>query len=76
MVNRMRVWRLLTEAGYVGNDCVGMESDAIQSDPHLMARYIAGQVMDCIEAGMAPHPITAKFVEDYKAIAKATGAVR
>jgi len=42
----------------------------IETEPTIMAEYIMGQVMGCLDQGMPPHPMTMTFVERYMAIEK------
>lgn len=59
------VWSILEVHGYVNNDCVGFDKSEFEN-PRVMARWIAGQAINCMQKGMSPHPMTAQFVEKYK----------
>lgn len=59
----------LVTAGYKRNDCVGMEPELIGGSRELMGRYIVGQVIDFLDQGMPPHPVTCRFAEQYLVIA-------
>lgn len=61
----LRVCSVLEIYGYVAGDCVGL-SQAEFENPRVMARYIAGQAICCMQAGMPPHPMTQKFVDQYR----------
>lgn len=63
----LRVCSVLEVYGYVEGDCVGFSESEFQN-PRVMARYIAGQAISCMRSGMGPHPITASFVEKYRAL--------
>lgn len=62
-----RVAHLLLKAGYKNGDACGQDQ-AEYKNPHILARYIAGQVINCITDGMPPHPMTSCFVKDYLAL--------
>lgn len=40
--------------------------EELQHNKTSMAQYIMGQVIACLDMGMPPHPITCKFVGDYR----------
>lgn len=61
-----RVSSLLELHGYVENDCLDLDKQEYEN-PNIMARYIVGQAINCMKTlGMGPHPITSKFVADYR----------
>lgn len=65
-----RVSSVLELHGYVDNDCVGWDKSQFE-DPRVMARYIAGQALNCMkQMNMGPHPVTQNFVEKYHALTK------
>ncbi len=57
----------LTIAGYKENDECGRPKEDY-SNREIMAKWIAGQALNCLNMGMPPHPITEKFVGEYFAI--------
>lgn len=63
------VAKALTDAGYKRNHHIGDKPDSFNNRAKT-AEYIIGQMLDCIEMGMGPHPITATFVEKYFALAE------
>lgn len=62
-----RVTKVLLASGYVQNDRVGLPQDAYR-DGDTMARWVAGQALECMAKGMPPHPITADFAKKALAI--------
>lgn len=75
----------LTDAGYKANDnVIGKDwSDdraeslrrSLSTDAHEMAKYIVGQVLECLRIGMPPHPVTEKFVGEYIKLVRASTAL-
>lgn len=61
------VCSVLEVYGYVENDCVGFPESEFEN-PRTLARYIAGQAINCMRIGMGPHPITHSFVEKYRGL--------
>ena len=57
-----RVREALVAAGFANNQHVGRPKEEFD-DPTVMAEYIAGQAISCINYGMGPHPITQLFVD-------------
>ncbi len=55
----------LERAGWVANAEVGRPREHFQTRP-AVARYIMGQAISCLRAGMPPHPITLTFVERWR----------
>ena len=51
------------EAGYRTNAHVGVEPDRFTR--RMTGEYTIGQVMNCLERGMPPHPICLKFCREY-----------
>ncbi len=62
-----RVLELLAKAGYFANHNCGLDRSEYDK-PSIMASYIIGQAMDCMQKGMPPHPITISFIEKYRAL--------
>lgn len=58
---------LLMSAGYRENECVGETPESLNT-PDKMGRYIIGQVIACLSAGMGPHPIVIEFIRKYHAM--------
>lgn len=50
--------------GFQENEHVGEKPEWFNTRKR-MARYIIGQVIACLRKGMPPHPVTARFIEDY-----------
>lgn len=48
------------------NEHVGATPEWLQEQPTRMAKYIVGQVINCLAAGMPAHPMTISFVEQYR----------
>ena len=63
----LQVCSILEIHGYVSKDCVGVDKSAF-ANPRVMARWIAGQAISCMRAGMPPHPMTSHFVEKYQSL--------
>lgn len=63
-INHRRVIRALEAEGFARNDQTGLALEDYKK-PHILALYIAGQALDCMYAGHAPHPVIQKFVKDY-----------
>jgi hypothetical protein len=55
----------LEAAGYARNAATGYAPEAYDN-PEIMARYIAGQALDSMYMGLPPHPLTHKFVAQYR----------
>ena len=55
----------LTRAGFNENEGVG-EDPGWFNTRQRMGRYIIGQVINCLNKGMPPHPITTTFIEKYR----------
>lgn len=53
--------------GFTENALVGNPPEFFSTKIRL-ARYIAGQAINCLKRGMPPHPITDKFVAQYFAL--------
>ena len=68
--NTFAVAEALEAAGYARNDACGLP-EAEYEQPSVMARYIIGQAIDCLRRGMGPHPVTQKFVDEYRRITAA-----
>ncbi len=56
---------LMEAAAWRNNDMVGQHEE-IEAQPSAMARYIVGQAINCMAAGMAPLGVIEKFVADYR----------
>lgn len=56
--------KALNSAGYVDNMHVGLPPERF-SDRRLMGEYITGQVINCLNNGMGPAPVTVSFIEKY-----------
>lgn len=57
----------LKAAGYSDNAHVGCPKEDFE-DPQIMAEYIVGQAINCMEQRWSPHPgLTERFAEEYKA---------
>lgn len=54
-------------AGYKNNMHVGLPPEAFNARK-IMGEYILGQVVNCLESGMPPHPVTLSFIEKYFAL--------
>ena len=52
------------DAGFKENEHVGRPPAAFDNRP-VMAEYIVGQVINMLNHGMPPHPVTSSFVEKY-----------
>lgn len=48
------------------NEHVGASPEWLQEQPTRMAKYIVGQVINCLRTGMPAHPMTITFVERYR----------
>lgn len=60
----------LEAAGYKPGDACGLpEADYL--NPRTMARYVVGQAIDCLRSGMGPHPVTHKFIDEYRRLSSA-----
>lgn len=57
------------EAGFMENEGVGQKPEWF-STRERMGRYIVGQVISMLKAGMPPHPMTVRFVDKYKALSE------
>ena len=55
----------LEEAGFIENESVGMNPGWFDTR-EKMARWILGQVINCLKKGMPPHPIMTSFIEKYR----------
>lgn len=58
-----KVLDALKAAGYKTNDCSG--DHFAPNNKEIFGRYIIGQAMVSLEAGGAPHPVTANFAKSY-----------
>lgn len=58
------VLRQFRDAGFEANTHVGQPPEAFNNRT-MMGTYIIGQSMNCLEHGMAPHPMTITFVDRY-----------
>lgn len=56
------------KAGFKENEGVGQKPEYFAISRNRMAGYIVGQVINCLNSGMPPHPITIHFVERYFAM--------
>lgn len=54
-------------AGFMENEGVGRKPEWFVTRER-MGRYIVGQAISMLKAGMSPHPITVSFVDKYKAL--------
>lgn len=68
-----RVLELLGKAGYAPCRYEGLDQSEYDK-PNIMAGYIIGQAMDCMQGGMPPHPVTISFIEKYRALLASLGA--
>ena len=50
--------------GFKENEHVGQDKEFFNTKEN-MARYIIGQVINCLRNGMPPHKVTLKFIDDY-----------
>ena len=48
------------------NEHVGASPEWLQEQSTRMAKYIVGQVINCLRSGMPAHPMTITFVERYR----------
>lgn len=53
-----------TATGMGPADCFKLQ-EKLRSDSEAMARYIMGQVLDCLKRKMPPHPIVIQFVDEW-----------
>lgn len=58
---------ILLAHGYRNNDLVGESPESFDTRPR-MARWILGQVINCAEREMSPHPVCCKFIDQYFAM--------
>lgn len=61
----------LQQRGWVRNAHVTDSEDVkeqMKKDKTMMAQYIMGQVVSCLDNGMLPHQVVIRFVEEYRAI--------
>lgn len=56
---------MLETSGHIENQHVG-ESRAFFETPDNLARYIMGQVINCLRSGMPPHPVCLGFIERWR----------
>lgn len=59
----------LRRHGWVDGAHVGKPPGDFKNNKTMLAEYIMGQAINCLNRGMPPHPITRKFVDDYMAMA-------
>ena len=67
--NKYELAKKLEDAGFVHNQYVGNSPEWFNTRQR-MARYIVGQVIDCLLGGMPPHPVTMTFIEKYRELPK------
>lgn len=58
--------KILEDAGYVSGEFVGQKEQL--NNRANFGRYIVGQAISCLRAGVPPHPVTVDFVKRYFAI--------
>lgn len=58
--------RQLESFGFEANAEVGSSASSLQSDPGKYARYIVGQAMDFLNAGMPIHPVATTWAERFE----------
>lgn len=66
-LNHPRIVRTLADAGFKENDHVGQPPEFFDDRPKL-GYWIVGQVINCLNLGRPPHPMTAHFVGKYFAL--------
>jgi hypothetical protein len=63
----------MEKMGFIENEGVG---NGVPSTAEAMGRYIVGQAITCLRAGMGPHPITTTFIGKYLALKRQEGLTK
>jgi hypothetical protein len=56
--------KLIKEGGWIANDACGLDASCY-SDKKTFARWLIGQVLNCLDEELPPHPMVANFYTTY-----------